>query len=144
RMQKRAGYESDRFRLVVYDRASGQTSNLTEDFDQWVESYAWSPDSKLIYFSSGKEGTSPIYRLNFGVALAGNKPTGTGVKAIEEVVEGTNDDVSVSADGKTLVFTRLSVRAPNEVYKASVGGERPKIVAAKTDAAGGISNRREY
>ena len=37
RMQKRAGYESDRFRLVVYDRKSGEIKNLTEDFDQWVE-----------------------------------------------------------------------------------------------------------
>src|SRR5580765_4410440 len=42
RMQARAGYESDRFRLVVYDRGSGQITNLTEGFDQWVESYAWS------------------------------------------------------------------------------------------------------
>ncbi|MGZ4875848.1 MAG: prolyl oligopeptidase family serine peptidase, partial [Candidatus Angelobacter sp.] len=123
RMQKRAGYESDRFRLVVYDRKSGEIRNLTEDFDQWVESFAWSPDSKFIYFTSEKEGASPIYRLNLPVALAGNKPTGTGIKAIEEVVEGTNDEVSVSADGKTLVFTQLSVRAPSEVYKIALEGQ---------------------
>jgi dipeptidyl aminopeptidase/acylaminoacyl peptidase len=144
RMQKRAGYESDRFRLVVYDRKSGEIKNLTESFDQWVDSYAWNPDSKFIYFTSRKEGTSPIYRLNLSVALAGNKPTGTGIKAIEEVVEGTNEDVSVSSDGKTLVFTRLSARAPNEVYKASVGGEKPNIIAAKIDQAGKITNRSEY
>jgi dipeptidyl aminopeptidase/acylaminoacyl peptidase len=143
RMQKRAGYESDRFRLVVYDRTSGQIKNLTEDFDQWVESYTWSPDSKFIYFTSEKEGASPIYRLNLPVAVAGNKPSGTGVKAIEEIVEGTNDEVCVTGDGTTLVFSRLSVRAPNEVYKASIGGEKPGIVAAKIDQ-GKITNRREY
>jgi dipeptidyl aminopeptidase/acylaminoacyl peptidase len=128
---------------VVYDRASGQIHNLTEDFDQWVESYAWSPDSKFVYFTSEKEGGSPIYRLNVPVALAGNRPSGTGIKAIEEVVSGTNDEISVSADGKTLVFTQLSVRAPNEIYKASVGGERPNIVAGKIDQ-GKITNRREF
>src|SRR5580765_8777603 len=107
RMQKRAGYESDRFRLVVYDRKTGAIKNLTEDFDQWVESIAWSPDSKFIYFTSEKEGASPIYRLNLPVALAGDKPTGTGVRAIEQILGGTNDEPAVSSDGKTLVFTQL-------------------------------------
>src|SRR5215472_13396431 len=33
RMQMRPGYESDRFRLVTYDRATGQIRNRTESFD---------------------------------------------------------------------------------------------------------------
>jgi dipeptidyl aminopeptidase/acylaminoacyl peptidase len=140
RMQKRAGYESDRFRLVVYDRGSGQITNLTEGFDQWVESYTWSPDSKFIYFTSEKEGASPIYRLNLAVALAGNKPTGTGVRAIEQILGGTNDEPAVSSDGKTLVFTQLSVRAPNEVYKIALEGETQSAPAAKS----GPSNRMAY
>jgi dipeptidyl aminopeptidase/acylaminoacyl peptidase len=119
-MQKRAGYESDRFRLVICERASGQITNLTEDFDQWVESYAWSPDSKFIYFTSEKEGASPIYQLNVSVALAGNKPSGTGVRAIEQILSGSNDEITVSADGKTLVFTQLSVRSPSEVFKIAL------------------------
>src|SRR5579859_4800962 len=140
RMQKRAGYESDRFRLVVYDRKSGEIKNLTEDFDQWVESFAWSPDSKFIYFTSEKEGASPIYRLNLPVALAGNKPTGTGVRAIEQILGGTNDEPSISSDGKTLVFTQLSVRAPNEVYKIALEEGTQSAPAAKS----GPSNRMVY
>jgi dipeptidyl aminopeptidase/acylaminoacyl peptidase len=140
RMQKRPGYESDRFRLVVYDRQSGQITNLTELFDQWIESYAWSPDSKFIYFTSEKEGASPIYRLNLPVALAGNKPTGTGVRAIEQIVEGTNDEPSISPDNKTLVFTRLSVASPTEVYKISLEGGAQGAPAAKS----GPSNRMAY
>ena len=140
RMQKRAGYESDRFRLVVYDRSSGQITNLTESFDQWVESYAWSPDSKFIYFTSEKEGASPIYRLNLPVALAGNKPTGTGVRTIEQILGGTNDEPNISSDGKTLVFTQLSVGAPNEVYKIALEGGAQSAPAAKS----GPSNRMAY
>jgi dipeptidyl aminopeptidase/acylaminoacyl peptidase len=113
RMQKRAGYESDRFRLVVYDRKSGEIKNLTEDFDQWVESYAWSPDSKTVYFTSGFQGVVPIYRLDVQAAIAGS----AGGHSIQEITRGVNDDVSVTPDGKTLVFTRLSAQAPNEVYK---------------------------
>jgi dipeptidyl aminopeptidase/acylaminoacyl peptidase len=136
RMQKRAGYESDRFRLVVYDRSSGQIHNLTEDFDQWVESYAWSPDSKFIYFTSEKEGASPIYRLNLAVALAGNRPSGTGIRAIEEILGGTNDEPGISSDGKTLVFTQLSVCAPSEVYKIAL--------EPGSSATSGPSNRMAY
>src|SRR5579883_3480770 len=52
RMQKRAGYESDRFRLVIYNRQSGEIKNLTEGFDRWVESFAWAPDSQRIFFTA--------------------------------------------------------------------------------------------
>jgi dipeptidyl aminopeptidase/acylaminoacyl peptidase len=144
RMQKRPGYESDRFRLVVYDRGSGQITNLTEGFDQWVESYAWSPDSKFIYFTSEKEGASPIYRLNLPVALAGDKPTGTGVRAIEQILGGTNDEPAVSSDGKTLVFTQLSVRAPNEVYKIALEGETQSAPAAKSGPANRMAYKSNY
>jgi dipeptidyl aminopeptidase/acylaminoacyl peptidase len=136
RMQKRAGYESDRFRLVVYDRKSSEIRNLTENFDQWVESFAWSPDSRSIYFTSEKEGAAPIYMLNLAVALAPGQPTQTGIRPIEEILGGTNDEPSVSPDGKTLVFTRLSVRAPSEVYKTALEGEKP--------AGGTISSRMAY
>src|SRR5205085_7327498 len=55
RAQFRAGYESDRFRLMLYDRATGKITNETENFDQWVDGLAWAPDSRAIYFASEKE-----------------------------------------------------------------------------------------
>jgi dipeptidyl aminopeptidase/acylaminoacyl peptidase len=143
RMQKRAGYESDRFRLVLYDRGSGQIRNLTEDFDQWVESFAWSPDSRFIYFTSEKEGASPIYRLNLQAGLASARPTQTGIRMIEEILGGTNDEVSVSPDGKTLVFTQLSVGAPSEVYKAALT-DQPDAAAANTGARGSMISHQAY
>ena len=136
RMQKRAGYESDRFRLVVYDRKSGEIKNLTESFDQWVEAYTWSPDSKTIYFASEFQGQAPIYKLDLEAAIAGK--TGP-----EQIFGGVNDEVSVSADGKTLVFTHLSVKAPNEVYKIALDSERDSLIGAKI-SGGTITNRKEY
>lgn len=144
RMQKRAGYESDRFRLVAYDRKSDEIKNLTEDFDQWVESFVWSPDSQFIYFTSEKEGGAPLYRLNLSVALAAPRPTGTVIRAIEEILGGTNDEPSISADGKTLVFSSLSVRAPSEVYKIALDSERTEITAAKIGPGRTISNRHAF
>ncbi len=126
RMQERAGYESDRFRLVTYDRATRQIRNRTEDFDHWVENFVWSTDSATIYFTAEDAGEIPIYMLdlNFEQALAkggypidasGHHPVG-----IQEIARGANDDLSLAPDGKTLVFTRMSIRAPNEIYAADV------------------------
>jgi dipeptidyl aminopeptidase/acylaminoacyl peptidase len=134
RMQKRAGYESDRFRLVVYDRKSGEIKNLTEDFDQWVESIAWSPDSKTIYFSSGNKGESPIYRLD--VAAAATTPHSAQREnklIIQEITRGVDDDLSVTSDGKTLVFTRLSAQAPNEVYKMDLASKKVEELSHLND-----------
>ncbi len=61
RSQFRAGYESDRFRLQLIERATGKITNLTENFDRWVESVAWAPDSSKLYFTAEDAGESPIY-----------------------------------------------------------------------------------
>ena len=63
RAQQRPGYESDRFRLMLYDRKTGAKKNLTEDFDRWVGTFTWTPNSSRIYFNTGNEGKAPIYSL---------------------------------------------------------------------------------
>ncbi len=63
RMQKRPGYESDRFRLVIYNRQTGEIKNLTEGFDRWVGSFTWAPDSYSIFFAAEDKGESPLYEL---------------------------------------------------------------------------------
>ena len=51
RAQQRPGYESDRFGLMLYDRKTGVKKNLTENLQlTWVGTFAWSPESKRIYF----------------------------------------------------------------------------------------------
>ena len=135
RMQKRAGYESDRFRLVVYDRNSGQIRNLTEDFDQWVETIVWSPDSKYIYFTSENKGEAPIYRLDPAAANAPVSAARIRSNAIQEITRGVNDELSVTSDGKTLVFSRLSAQAPNEVYKMDLDSKKVEELSHLNDAA---------
>jgi len=106
--QVRPGYESDRFRLMLYDRATGQRRTLTENFDRWVGSFAWAPDSKSIYFVAENAGEQPIYVVSVN---------GGSVRQLER---HTNDDLTVTPNGNTLVFTRTSVRAPNEIYAADL------------------------
>jgi dipeptidyl aminopeptidase/acylaminoacyl peptidase len=66
RSQARAGYESDKFRLVLYDLTAKTIKNLLPKFDNWVDEFAWAPDSDLIYFTSGEEGKEPVLATNLG------------------------------------------------------------------------------
>ena len=139
RMQKRAGYESDRFRLVVYDRKSGQIDNLTEDFDHWIENIAWTPDSTTIYFTSEDKGGVPIYRVNArphaprpDQDLAKHSAS-SAYFDVEEITRGANDDLVISPDGKTLVFTRMSAQAPNEIYKLAIGSKQAEKLSHLND-----------
>ncbi|MGA3135410.1 MAG: S9 family peptidase [Terracidiphilus sp.] len=73
RSEARAGYESDKFRLVVYDRTAKTIKDLMKDaklpntapahFDLWVDEFAWDVDSKRVYFVSGDTGEAPIYSV---------------------------------------------------------------------------------
>jgi dipeptidyl aminopeptidase/acylaminoacyl peptidase len=108
RSQLRGGYESDRFRLMLYERATGKITDLTPNFDRWVDSMAWSPDSKTIYFTAENEGEAPIYAIN----VTDPKPWP------QELVAGFNDSPAPTPDGKTLFFDRMSIAAPNEIYSA--------------------------
>jgi dipeptidyl aminopeptidase/acylaminoacyl peptidase len=108
RSQLRGGYESDRFRLMLYERATGKITDVMPGFDRWVDSMAWSPDSKTIYFTAENEGAAPIYALD--VTSASPWP--------QELVAGFNDSPTPTSDGKMLVFDRMSVTAPNEIYGA--------------------------
>ena len=107
RAQQRPGYESDRFRLMLYDRKTGEKKNLTEDFDRWVGTFAWMPNSEGIYFSAENDGSAPIYRMDL---FPRTWPS--------EFIAGFNDDVILTADGKSVFFTQMSIQGPTGIYSA--------------------------
>ena len=121
RSQLRGGYESDRFRLMLYERATGKITDVSPNFDRWVDSMCWSPDSRTVYFTAENEGEAPIYQVD--ISRLSDWPM--------ELVAGFNDSPTITSDGKTIVFDRMSITAPNEIYTASVvrpGGGRTVYV----------------
>jgi dipeptidyl aminopeptidase/acylaminoacyl peptidase len=106
------GYESDRWRLMIYDRSAGRHIKLTEDLDRWVDSYAWAPDSKTIYFTAEDQTEEPIF------AIAA-EPESTPRKVL---ADSFNPEFAVSPDGSTLVFTRTTLTMPAEVFAANSDG----------------------
>jgi dipeptidyl aminopeptidase/acylaminoacyl peptidase len=112
RAQQRPGYESDRFRLMLYDRKTGAKKNLTEDFDGWVGTFTWSTNSQEIHFTSETEGRNPIYMIRLDPMNEDPGPAPYyGVFA---------DDLIPTPDGRSLLLTKMSLQAPAEIYRVTI------------------------
>jgi dipeptidyl aminopeptidase/acylaminoacyl peptidase len=121
--QLMAENESDRWRVMLYDRKSEQSENLSEGFDRSATNLAWSPDSKTIYFLAENETLQPLYAME---AKAGATP--------KKVLDGFNVAYAFSGDGKTLVAERTSLTMPAEVFVAAGDGSGLKQLAHENDA----------
>ena len=121
RAQKRPGLEADRFTLMVLERSSGRSRELTADFDDWVNEIAWAPDSKSIYFVSEEKGHGVIYRV----------PLDSGARSVVWR-GGMPASVQPSADGKRIFFSASFLTRPAEIYSLSVEGGKPGTAAAVT------------
>ena len=111
RSQATAGFEADRWRLMAYNRATGTSVELAKNFDLQVDEMVLSPDGKFIYFTAGDRGKHPIFRI---------PSTGGVPQKIVSDVFATN--LSITSDGKALVFASSSMAAPAEIYTTNVDG----------------------
>ena len=125
RSQMRGGYESDRWRLVTFERANNRITNLTENLDRWVNSFKWSPDSNAIFFTTEDRGRQPIQMI----PVSGGE--------IRTVASGDSelDDMQLTRDGKTMVYTQQTGVSPVEIYRASSAGGTPSPLTHLNDAA---------
>ncbi len=111
RAQSVPGFEADRWRLMLMDRKTGETREVTADFDRWVQDYEWSPDSRRIFLSAGDDGHNALFSLD---------PAGGRMKKL--VAKSNNGSIRVSPDGKTLVFERKSFDYPPSIWRMSSEG----------------------
>ncbi|MFZ1082767.1 MAG: S9 family peptidase [Candidatus Kryptoniota bacterium] len=109
RAQTIPGFESDRSRLMLYDRKEGTIINLTEKLDRSIDEVVWSPDSKKLYFNSDDEGYHDIFEADAGTGV---------VKKVTD--NSTNTELTITPDGQFLVFLRESLTHPDEIYKMNL------------------------
>ncbi len=102
RAQQRPGYESDRFRLMLYDRKTGEKKEVTSPsrFDVWVGTFVWSPDSSKI--SSWLKGRGNLDLVHQFLGTRSEwKRSSPGKRNIQLITRGFNDDLAVAGDGLT-------------------------------------------
>ncbi|MBI3939248.1 MAG: S9 family peptidase [Acidobacteria bacterium] len=120
RSQRTAGFESDRWELRLHDLQTRQISNLAPGLDLSAWAINWTPDSRRIYFEVEEKGNSQIYRYD------------TTPQGVDKVLGGgfSYSDLSISSDGRKLVFTRQTLSAPVEIFRSDADGGNVKQVTS--------------
>jgi len=113
--QEKPGYESDMFRMALYDRKAGTIKIMTPNFDNWIVDYRWVEGGKAIIFKGAVKGRFPLFRLDVksGTIARLKLPS---VRAFD-----------VSSKGR-IAFTFTRVHMPIELFVADRGGSNPKRV----------------
>jgi len=123
RAQQRPGYESDRFRLMLYDHKTGKARTVETDgnphvsFDYWVGDFAWSLDSSEIFFVSEMSGHAPIFSVGLKDAAGRTRDQVSSIVDDPDKkpdVFGYDDDLAILKDG--LLFTKMTLQHPTQIY----------------------------
>ncbi len=102
----RAGFEADRFRIVLRDWPEGDTRYLDLVYDGLElspRSLLWSADGKVLYMNADYLGQNSIFRMEVKSG-----------KVKQLVRDGNNGSLGLA--GKTLIYTKNHLRGPNEIY----------------------------
>lgn len=103
-------YESDRFRLLLYDRINNKSYDLTTNFDNWVEEIVWSRDSKYLYFTVDENGYTPLYRINIPNFVM------SGTVKREKIIDNLYCYNINVAKNNNIYFAASSLTRPVDIY----------------------------
>lgn len=87
---ERASFESDRNRIMLYDRSGSSMREVTSGLDQTAHNATWSPDSKSLYFYSETRGTQQVYRINIEDSALKQISSGRFDFSVVSEIPGTN------------------------------------------------------
>ncbi|HEY1952479.1 MAG TPA: S9 family peptidase [Gemmatimonadaceae bacterium] len=111
--QARPGFESDRQRLMAYNRVAHTSRELLPSWDRNADGYAFSPSGDAIYLTTVDAGRTKFYRTT---------RTASGWSTPRLLTSGGNNfSPSFSADGKAIVWLQDATERPAEAYVASIG-----------------------
>src|SRR5206468_2047037 len=107
--QRRPGFESDRWYIDLYDRATGSKRTLFESPDISVEEFTFSSNARSIFFTASEKGTLNLYV----VPVAGGTP-----KLISK--GGSIGQIQAAPD--FILFSKSTLTAPAELFRVALDG----------------------
>jgi dipeptidyl aminopeptidase/acylaminoacyl peptidase len=107
----RPGFESDRFRIVLRQRSTGEERVLTEDWDRSPGEIVWSRDGKTIYATAPDIGQVALFAIDVATG-----------KVRRLVSKGTNRWPMPARNGR-IVFGQESLRGPEELHSVLPDGQ---------------------
>ena len=122
----RPGYEADRQVVRLRDLRSGETRDLTADWDRSVGSIAWAPDGRSLYVTAGDVLDTPLFRID---VRSGR------VTRLTQL--GTVGNVTPAGDG-SILYTLNSLEAPDDLYRLDRRGEWRRLTEVNADRLAGL------
>jgi dipeptidyl aminopeptidase/acylaminoacyl peptidase len=120
RSMMRPGFESDRLRITLIDRATKKAHTIAEPWDHSPESLTWSPDGKTLYTTAENVGNDSLYAID---VASGN------AKVLVE--KGTSHGPALAGD--RIVFGHDTLVAPAEIWSVKLDGTDDKQVTHLND-----------
>ena len=126
RAMKRAGFEADRYAIMVRDLKSGETREVAPDWDRSAAHLEWTEDGKGLLAVAGDVGQTRI----FSVPLSGGKVT---------PLTGPGQVVGFDSGAKGIVYAASDLSGPAQLYAmAGKGGKPRRLTDANADRLAGV------
>lgn len=122
RSQAREGFEADQWELHLYERGTGRSMRIANDFASGAESIDWAGDSKSLIITARDEKRNSIYEIAV--------PFGTSRRIYGD---GSSDGVQLSRNGRTIYFQNSTLSRPAEIFSVARSGGAAKQVTHEND-----------
>ena len=122
RAMERAGFEADRFHIVIADVKSGQRRALTKDWDRSVDAMAFSNDGRTLFVTTDHFGQHPLWSVD----VKTGKPT---------MLTGPGRIEAFSVGDKEIVMTTSSLKSPAELQAFTIKGGDLRALPRMNEAA---------
>jgi dipeptidyl aminopeptidase/acylaminoacyl peptidase len=109
RSQRRAGFESDRWYLDLYDPTNGTKRTLFETPDLSIDDFTFSADGRTIFFTTDEKALVNLY----SIPVTGGTP---------KLVSKGGAISQIHADPDFVLFSKSLLTAPPEVFRVSAEG----------------------
>ena len=128
--QARAAFESDRWRLMLYDRSAKTSRELLPTWDRNADAYVFTPDGRAVLVTTVDRGRDKLYRVALDKQGRAGRPELL-------VPDGNNAAFSLAARGSALAWLRDAANRPAEVYVATLGARgvgAPRALTHENDS----------
>ncbi|MBK8944214.1 MAG: S9 family peptidase [Ignavibacteriae bacterium] len=114
---ERAGFESDKQRIILYNRNLNIEIDLTSSIDLSAGEIIWSHDAKFIYFTAANTIYNSIYRIDIST------------KELFTIAEKVDvSTITLSPNGDKIFFKNQKSNLPYEIFSIDINGKNLKQI----------------
>lgn len=133
---ERDGYEADKNRLMIEDKALKISIEATSSYDETVDAFRWSSNGQFIYFTSPVNGTVQLFELDVQNVTTKVDAKGRKKNPIRQITSGDFDITGMygEVNGRLLV-SRTDFNHAAELFMVELGTGTMTAVTSVNKAA---------